>query len=178
MNPPGFGKSAGPVSVQNYVQAALASFEFLSNRYDRVPIWVYGKSIGATAAVYLAAHRKPTALILRNLIDVPSAAYARVRPWCPRQVAEAVRKSVPNELNPAIWAPDARAHAVFVAAKLDRVSAPTSQHRVAQLYGGPSVVVHVEGGHDQPALHPSDEAAYAAAIRKLWTASWDGGPLV
>src|SRR6266513_3158764 len=57
MNYPGFGESTGPARLARIGPAALAAFDELKNYADDQPIVPYGASIGATAALHIAAHR-------------------------------------------------------------------------------------------------------------------------
>jgi pimeloyl-ACP methyl ester carboxylesterase len=82
MNPPGFGQSSGPVSVGNYPSGALSAYDFLTERYSVAPMWIYGKSIRATAAIYVAAHHAPTGLVVKNVIDVPTVTRQRAGRCC------------------------------------------------------------------------------------------------
>jgi hypothetical protein len=171
LNPPRFGKSSGPLTAAGYLQGVLAAYDFLSARYPAASIWVYGKSIGATAALYLAAHRAPSGLIVKNAIDVPAVTRGRVAHWAPARLADWASASVPVEFHPAFWAPSAKSPALFVISDGDRLSPPPAQENIVRRYGGPSYVLRVQGAHDQAALTASDEPAYAAALGDLWASS-------
>lgn len=163
LNPPGFGASSGPISIRHYLTAALAAHDFLATRYPNARLWVYGKSIGATAAIYVAAHRPVSALILKNTIDVPAIARRRLTRW--------IAATVPAELHPAIWAPAGRCPALFVISSDDQIARPGSQLRIADLYGAPHTILRVRGGHDDRTLHADDEVRYTEAVTALSRAS-------
>ncbi len=51
LNPPSFGRTRGPLTIDNYLIAATKAFDFLAEKYPDAPIWLYGKSIGASCAL-------------------------------------------------------------------------------------------------------------------------------
>lgn len=167
LNPPGYGASSGPTTVRKYLSAAFAAYDYLAARYPRARMWVYGKSIGATAAIYLVAHRDLSGVILKNAIDVPAIARRRVTRWLPARIGSWIAASVPSELSPTLWAPSGRCPALFVVSADDKVAPSDLQLHIAGLYGGPTVVLRVQGGHDDRTLHAEDEVLYAEAVRAL-----------
>src|SRR5947209_6215660 len=66
VNYPGFGGSTGPARLSKIGPAALAAFDELKRHAGDRPIVPYGASIGATAALHVAAHRPVAVLILQN----------------------------------------------------------------------------------------------------------------
>ena len=168
LNPPGFGGSSGPITVAAYVGSVVAAYDFLAARFAGVPIWVYGKSIGGTAAMYLAAHRPVSALVAKNLIDVPATVHRRIRPWVPRAIGDVIESSIPAEFRPRLWSHRSSCPALFVISTADRLSWPHMQDAVVASYAGVATVLQVAGTHDDQALVPEDEARYASAINSLW----------
>ena len=168
VNPPGFGDSTGPLAIDHYLRGALAAYDFVATRYRGARIWVYGKSIGGTAAIYLAAQRVPDAVILKNPINVPAVAAHRVSRWLPKLVADRVCATIPRELDPVLWARTAKSRVLFVISRGDRLSLQGNQEEIARCYGGCVDVLHVAGTHDQPALSEEDEPRYSAALRAMW----------
>ncbi len=168
VNPPRFGQSSGPLSVEHYLEGVLAAFDFLCARHPNARIWVYGKSIGATGAMFLAAHRVPSALIVKNIIDVPAVMRARLDRWLPAWVAARVSASVPEGLNPSGRAPAARSPALFVVSDEDELAPPHLQEIVFRAYGGSAHLLRVRGQHDERTLCADDEPRYAAALNRLW----------
>jgi len=81
----GYGASTGTPSEAGTYQDAVAAFDYLVERRAIAPadIVVYGRSLGGAVATWLAAHRRPGALILEStftrLADVGSYRY----PWLP-----------------------------------------------------------------------------------------------
>jgi pimeloyl-ACP methyl ester carboxylesterase len=166
-NPPRFGGSGGPLSIENYLRSALDAYDFIAGRYAGVPVWVYGKSIGATCAIHIAGRRRPAALIAKNVIDVQAAVAHRVGSWMPRGLTRWISGQAPTDLDPAASAQSAKSPALFVISRDDRLSSPDTQEAVVQRYGGSAEVLKVNGGHDQPALEPQDESRYASAVQEL-----------
>jgi len=171
LNPPRFGKSSGPLTIGRYLQSVLAAYDFVSARYPAARMWVYGKSIGATAAIYLAAHRAPSGLIFKNAIDVPTVTRDKVARWLPARLANWASALVPVELCPACWAVAAKSPALFVISNADQLSPLSSQENIIRRYGGSAYVLKVQGKHDQAALAAVDEPPYAAALKTLWAYS-------
>ncbi len=81
----GYGASAGTPSEAGLYQDAAAAFDYLveTRQVDPADIVIYGRSLGGAVATWLAAHRRPGALILEStftrLADVGSYRY----PWLP-----------------------------------------------------------------------------------------------
>src|SRR5207253_10270818 len=66
MNYPGFGGSTGPARLSRMGPAALTAFDELKSQADNRPIVPFGASIGATAALHVAANRPAAGAILHN----------------------------------------------------------------------------------------------------------------
>jgi len=167
VNPPRFGASRGALRISDYLDAALAAFDFLADRYPAAPIWAYGKSIGATAAMYVAAHRPLSALIVKNIIDVPAVTRHRLRRWLPDAVAARIAANVPTHLHARVHAAAASAPALFVVSDHDELAIPELQLAVHQAYCGIADVLRVAGGHDERTLRTYDEPRYRMAVRAL-----------
>lgn len=81
----GYGASEGQPSELGLYQDAAAAFDYLTSEKKIPPtqIVVYGRSLGGAVATWLAAHRRPGALVLEStftrLSDVGSYRY----PWLP-----------------------------------------------------------------------------------------------
>ncbi|PYL16297.1 MAG: alpha/beta hydrolase, partial [Verrucomicrobia bacterium] len=57
MNYPGFGGSTGPARLKRIAPAALTAFDALRSETAESPIVIFGASIGATPALYIATQR-------------------------------------------------------------------------------------------------------------------------
>lgn len=171
LNPPGFGGSDGQVTIADYLGGALEACDFLAARFPDARLWVYGKSIGATAAIFLAAHRSLSALVLKNVIDVRAITRRRLGRWVPRAIANAVSANVPAELHPASWGAQCRCPALFVISSSDQLSWPDSQEAVVAQYGGTASALRVHGVHDELALTDEDESRYGQRFAPCGTAT-------
>jgi pimeloyl-ACP methyl ester carboxylesterase len=58
VNYPGFGGSTGPARLARIGPAALAAFDALKREARDRPVVVFGASMGTTAALHIAAHRR------------------------------------------------------------------------------------------------------------------------
>jgi hypothetical protein len=168
LNPPRFGTSSGPLTVDHYLASALAAFDFLCAQHPDVRIWIYGKSIGATAAMYVAAKRRPSALMVKNIIDVPAVMQARTSRWLPGALAARIRASVPEQLDARRTAGMALSPALFVVSDEDELAPPRQQEAVLSAYAGSAQLLRVRGQHDEPALQADDEPRYRSALLALW----------
>jgi hypothetical protein len=134
-------------------------------------VWVHGKSVGACAALAVAAGRRPAGVILKNVLPVADVVEMRARRWLPRPCALWLRERVPPALDVASHAVAAASPALFVTSSADRLATPALQHAVRERYAGPSETLLVSGGHDDARLGADDEASYRRAIESLWAIS-------
>jgi hypothetical protein len=100
LNPPSFGESRGPLTLNNYCAAVLAAYDSMAREHAGARLWIYGKSIGGTAALYLASQRPAQAVIAKNPINLPALTQRRLSRWLPGALAAAVVASVPDEFDP------------------------------------------------------------------------------
>jgi hypothetical protein len=164
-NPPGFGASSGPVSLQRYAEAALHVFDAMQARAPGRKTWVYGQSFGTAAALHVAASRRVDWLVLKNVVPVPQLMRARA-PFGLGWAADWLAGPLPPELDVMRNAALARAPALFLVSRGDALSPPEVQLRVRSVYRGESEACIVDGAHDQHVLAPLDEANYAAHALK------------
>lgn len=171
VNPPGFGASEGPLTIERWLAQAVHAFDFLGDLYPNARLWVYGKSIGACAALAVAAARQPGGVVLKNVLPVADVVERRARRWACAAFAARLRKLAPTGLDVAAHASAARAPALFVISSADRLALRELQEAVRERYGGPSEALFVRGGHDDARLDAADEAPYRRAIESLWVKS-------
>ncbi|MDN3605574.1 alpha/beta hydrolase [Kaistella yonginensis] len=83
----GYGKSSGPRNEDYLYSDAQFFYEFAKEHYGEENIIVYGRSLGGSFAVKVAAENQPKAVILEaaffNLQDI-------VNRWLPKQVTDRV----------------------------------------------------------------------------------------
>jgi pimeloyl-ACP methyl ester carboxylesterase len=151
VNYPGYGRSTGPPRMKSIPPAALAVYDALSSRAGSRPIYLSGRSLGTTVALYLAAHRPAAGLILQNPPPLQRLILQRHGWWNLWLLAGPVALQVPADLNSLRTAPQVHAPAVFVLAERDTIVPPPFQQMVMAAYGGPKNVVTVIGAdHNDP----------------------------
>lgn len=78
----GYGKSVGKRNEENLYSDAQQSYEYVQQFFSEDKIVIYGRSLGATFASYIASKHKPNQLILEapfyNLIDAANFHYPYV----------------------------------------------------------------------------------------------------
>ncbi len=171
VNPPGFGGTAGPGSLETYADVAARTLEHLRKVAAGRPVWVAGKSIGTVAALSAAARHGANALVLRNvapLKELFERHYAR------RTLGMSIiagRSALPHELDAIGNARICECPSLFLVSRDDKVSPPAFQRQVIDAYRGPATVLEVAGGHDERTLSPIDESRYREALARLCAAS-------
>ena len=99
MNYPGFGGSTGPARLSRIGPAALAAFDELKRHAAGRPIVPFGTSIGATAALHIAAQRPVVGLILQNPPPLREMILRRFGWWNLWLLAGPVALQIPKDLN-------------------------------------------------------------------------------
>lgn len=171
MNPPGFGKSTGHRTIERYAKAALFSLDYLTCSFPNAKIWLYGKSIGATLAMHVAAQRFVDGVLLKNIIDVTELAKHKLGIGPLKQLSSFAANTVPLELCSQKWAASMKHPSLFIISKQDRLALPETQEHLHSLCGNASMKLLVQGGHDEPSLSNDDETSYAKSICSLWESS-------
>ena len=151
VNYPGFGGSTGPARLARIGPAALAAFDELKNYADDRPIMPYGASIGATAALHIAAHRPVAGLILHNPPPLRELILRQFGWWNLWLLAGPVALQIPRDLDSVANAKSIRAPAIFLLAERDEVVAPRFHRLVANAYAGEKRVIALHGAyHNDP----------------------------
>jgi hypothetical protein len=151
VNYPGFGGSTGPARLARIGPAALAAFDELKNYADDRPIVPYGASIGATAALHIAAHRPVAGLILHNPPPLREMILRQFGWWNLWLLAGPVALQIPRDLDSIQNARAIRAPAIFLLAKRDEVVAPRYHGLVLKAYAGEKRVIPLSGAyHNDP----------------------------
>ncbi len=152
MNYPGFGGSTGPARVRKVGPAALAAFDALKAAAgpDR-PILVSGTSLGATAALHVAAHRPAAGLLLHNPPALRQIVLRQFGWWNLWLLAGPVAWQLPADLDSVANARRVRAPAVFLLAEQDEIVLPKYQRLVVAAYAGEKRVITLRGAnHNSP----------------------------
>jgi alpha-beta hydrolase superfamily lysophospholipase len=151
VNYPGSGGSTGPARLARIGPAALAAFDELKTYADDCPIVPYGASIGATAALHIAAHRPVAGLILHNPPPLREMILRQFGWWNLWLLAGPVALQIPRDLDNIQNARAIRAPAIFLLAERDEVVAPRFHRLVLNAYAGEKRVIALHGAyHNDP----------------------------
>jgi pimeloyl-ACP methyl ester carboxylesterase len=164
MNYPGFGGSTGPARLSRIGPAALAAFDELKRHAGGRPIVLFGASIGATAALHVAAHRPETRLILHNPPPLRQMILRQFGWWNLWLLAGPVALQIPRDLDSLSNAKAIHAPAIFLLAEKDEVVAPRYHRLVVNAYAGEKRVISLHGANHNT---PIEEAGLADFYRAL-----------
>jgi pimeloyl-ACP methyl ester carboxylesterase len=147
MNYPGFGGSTGPARLAKIGPAALAAFDALRRDAPDRPIVAYAASIGATAALHVAAQRPIAGLILHNPVPLREIILRQFGWWNLWLLAGPVALQMPRDLDSIANARTSRTPAIFLLAEKDEIVAPRFHQLVVQAYAGEKRVIELRGAH-------------------------------
>jgi hypothetical protein len=153
MNYPGFGGSTGAARLSRIGPAALAVFDELKRHAADRPIVPFGTSIGATAALHVAASRSAgiAGLILQNPPPLREMILRRFGWWNLWLLAGPVALQIPKELDSIANAKAIHAPAIFLLAERDEVVPPHYHKLVVEAYAGEKRVIQLPGAyHNDP----------------------------
>jgi pimeloyl-ACP methyl ester carboxylesterase len=177
MNYPGFGGSTGPARLSRMGPAALAVFDELRRQavgknavvsavpsgsslssalrtaHSIAPIIVFGTSIGATAALHVAASRPGaiSGVILQNPPPIREMILRQFGWWNLWLLAGPVALQIPRDLDSIANARESRARAIFLLAQQDEMVAPRFHRLVVSAYAGEKRVIALHGAyHNDP----------------------------
>jgi len=151
MNYPGFGGSTGPARLVRIGPAALAAFDELKRQAADRPIVSFGASIGATAALHVAAHRAVTGLILHNPPPLREMILRQFGWWNLWLLAGPIALQIPRDLDSVENARLIHAPAIFLLAEKDEIVAPRFHRLVLNGYAGEKRVINLPGAfHNDP----------------------------
>ena len=151
MNYPGFGGSTGPARLSRIGPAALAAFDELKRQAGGRPIVLFGASIGATAALHVAAQRPETRLILHNPPPLRQMILRQFGWWNLWLLAGPMALQIPRDLDSISNAKAIHAPAIFLLAEKDEVVAPRFHRLVVDAYAGEKRVISLRGAyHNDP----------------------------
>ena len=155
MNYPGFGGSTGPAQLKRIAPAALAAFDALRNGAGNSPIIIFAASIGTTPALYIAAQRPVTGLVLQNPPALRQIILYQHGWWNLWLLAGPVAAQVPRDLDSISNAKAVHAPAIFLLAEKDEVVAPRFQQLVVNAYAGEKRIIHLRGAHHNDPIQGS-----------------------
>ncbi|MGE5207703.1 MAG: alpha/beta hydrolase [Alphaproteobacteria bacterium] len=173
MNYPGFGGSTGPARLSKIGSAALSAFDELKRDAKRTravesavpsgsssglalrtadstaPIIVFGTSIGATAALRVAAARPDeiSGVILQNPPPIREMILRQFGCWNLWLLAGPVALQIPPDLDSIANAKMSHARAIVLLAEKDEIVAPRFHRLVVSAYAGEKRVIALPGAH-------------------------------
>src|SRR5437763_10342334 len=153
MNYPGFGGSTGPARLSRIGPAALAAFDEFRCYAAHQPIVPFGTSIGATAALHVAASRPGAiaGLILQNPPPIRQMILRQFGWWNLWLLAGPIALQIPQGLDSIANAKASHAPAIFLFAERDEMVAPRFHRVVVNAYGGEKRVITLRGAyHNDP----------------------------
>jgi pimeloyl-ACP methyl ester carboxylesterase len=178
MNYPGFGGSTGPARLSRIGPAAVAIFDELRRQAasngavesavpsgsslnpalrtahaTARPIILFGTSIGATAALHVAASRPAgiAGLILQNPPPLREMILRQFGWWNLWLLAGPVALQIPRDLDSIENAKAIHAPAIFLLAQRDEMVAPRFHRLVVNAYAGEKRVIELRGAyHNDP----------------------------
>lgn len=151
VNYPGFGGSTGPASLHSIPVIALAAFDFLHARQPGGAIFLSGFSMGATAALHVAANRPVAGLLLHNPPPLRQLILGSFGWWNLWLLAGPIAMQVPAQLDSLANGSRAGAPAVFLISEADTIVPARYQRKVVNAYAGPKRVVLAQGAnHNTP----------------------------
>src|SRR5205814_89819 len=134
MNYPGFGGSTGPARLSRIGPAALTAFDELQRHANSNPIALYGASLGACAALHVAARRPVAGLMLHNPVPLRQMILRQFGWWNLWLLAGPVALQIPKNLDSIANAKAIRAPAIFLLAEKDEIVAPRFHRLVVEAY--------------------------------------------
>jgi pimeloyl-ACP methyl ester carboxylesterase len=164
MNYPGFGGSTGPARLTRIGPAALTVFDELQRHANGQPIVLYGASLGASAALHIAAHRPVAGLILHNPPPLRQMILRQFGWWNLWLLAGPIALQIPRDLDSVANAKAIHAPAIFLLADKDEVVAPRFHRLVVEAYAGEKRVISLPGAYHND---PVEGAALADFNRAL-----------
>ncbi len=168
VNYPGFGLSTGPAQLTRIADAALIAYDALRAQAGDRPIFVFGTSLGTTAALHVASERQIAGLVLTNPPPLPELILGEHGWWNLWLIAFPVSRQIPNALDSRANAQRVRVPAVFVLADHDEVVPHKYHQLITEAYSGKKDVFIQQGaGHNTP-LSPSLALEVHQAIRRLF----------
>jgi len=164
VNYPGFGGSTGPARLVRIGPAAVAAFDELKRHAGERPIVAYGASIGATAALHVAAQRPVGGLILHNPPPLREMILRQFGWWNLWLLAGPVALQIPPDLDSIGNARASRAPAIFMLADKDEIVAPRFHRLVVDAYGGEKRLIGLRGAYHNDPIQGAALADVSAAL--------------
>jgi len=115
------------------------------------PVVLYGASLGASAALHIAAHRPVAGLILHNPPPLRQMILRQFGWWNLWLLAGPIALQIPRDLDSVSNAKAIHVPAIFLLADKDEVVAPRFHRLVVEAYAGEKRVISLPGAyHNDP----------------------------
>jgi len=166
MNYPGFGGSTGPARLSQIGPATFAALDELKRQAADRPILAFGASIGATAALHVAASRPDdiAGLILHNPVPLREMILRRFGWWNLWLLAGPVALQIPKALDSTANAKTIRAPAIFLLAEKDEIVPPRYHRLVVNAYAGEKRVIALHGAYHNVPIEGAAQADLNDAV--------------
>jgi alpha-beta hydrolase superfamily lysophospholipase len=173
VNYPGYGGSTGPARLARIGPAAITAFDELKRTAGERPIFVFGASLGTTAALHIAAQREVSGLILHNPPALREMILRQFGWWNLWLLAGPLSRQVPRDLDSIANAQASHTRAIFLLAQNDEVVAPRFQSLVVNAYAGEKRIVELRGATHNSPLDAEGTARFLSALDWLMPARGD-----
>lgn len=151
VNYPGFGGSTGPSSLKSIGESALVAYDSLAKVAGSKPIFVFGTSMGTTAALRVASERKVSGVFLHNPPALRSIIVGDHGWWNLWLLAVPLSWRVPTSLDSIANAAKCTAPAIFVMSGADEVVHYRYQRAIFDAYkGNKHAIVRANARHNDP----------------------------
>jgi uncharacterized protein len=168
VNYPGYGASTGPARLKSVADAALTAYDALKKIAAGRPIYVFGTSLGTTAALHVAAERNVAGLLLQNPPPLRELIFGDHGWWNLWLLAYPVSRQIPSELDSIANAKRARCPAVFLLADQDEVVRHKYHRLVTDAFAGPKEVLIQEGARHNTPMSREFGARMHAAVDRMF----------
>jgi uncharacterized protein len=169
VNYPGYGASSGRATLRSIAPAALVAYDALANVAAGRPIFVVGRSLGTTAALHVAAHRRVAGVVLHSPTPLRPVILGDFGWWNLWLAAGPIALQVPSDLDCLANARRATAHAVFLITERDTLVRPARQRQVVAAYAGRKQVISLPSADHNVSATAEEELAIQSAIAGLTT---------
>ena len=167
VNYAGFGRSDGSATLSGVARAAEVAYDEAAKR--ELPVFVMGTSMGATAALHLAASREVRGVFLQNPPPLAELIRGRYGWWNLWLLAAPVSWAIPSSLDSLANAARVTAPTLVVSSERDEVVPFAYQTEVFDACAGPKERIVVPGArHNDPV--PGD--VWAKAREALRRQGW------
>ena len=155
----GYGQSEGRTTEQGIYRDADAAWRYLTEirGAPQERVILFGRSMGASAAAYLAANRQPLALIVESsFTSVPDIA-GEYYPWLPVRWLSRLRHSTEE------FVKETRSPVLVIHSRDDEIVPFSHGEAIFAAANEPRTLLEIRGSHNDAFIR--DEADYLAGIR-------------